>query len=59
MITDAEELRADIYRVLRQSHPPKPNLTEEKWKTLNQLKSDKDHIILKADKGVALAVMDK
>ena len=26
---EAEELRADIYRALRHSHPPKPNLSKE------------------------------
>ena len=34
-------------------------LTREEWKALKQLKSDKDCIIQTADKGVALAVMDK
>ena len=31
---EAEELRADIYRALRHSHPPKPNLSIEEWKAL-------------------------
>ena len=57
--TDAEELRTDIPRILKQSKPPKPNLTREEWKALKQLKSDKDHITLTADKGVALVVMER
>ena len=57
--TDAEEVRADISRILKQSKPPKPNLTREEVKALKQLKSDKGHIILTADKGVALVVMDR
>ena len=56
---EAEELRADIYRAFRHSHPPKHNLSKEEWKALKQLKTDKDHIVLIADKGVALVVMDR
>ena len=48
-----------MYRVHRHSHPPKPNLSKEEWKALRQLKSDKNCIILTADKVVALVVMDR
>ena len=41
------------------SKPSKPNLTREEWKALKQLKSDKDHIIVTADKGLALVNMDR
>ena len=44
--TEAEELRADIYRVLRQPHHPKPNLSKDELNVLKQLRADKDHIIL-------------
>ena len=54
---EAEELRADIYRALRHSHPPKLNLRKEEWKALKQLRTDKDHMVLTADKRVALVVM--
>ena len=57
--TDAEEVRADISRILKQSKPPKANLTREEWKAIKQLRSDRDHIILTADKVVTLVVMDK
>ena len=57
--TKAEELRADIYRIFRQSHHPKHNLSKDELKMFKQLKTDKDHIILTIDKGVALVVMDK
>ena len=56
---DAEELRADINRVLRSSHPPKPNLTKAQNAALRELKRDRDRIVLTADKGVAMVVMDK
>ena len=39
---DAEELRADINRVLRSSHPPKPNLTKAQNAALRELKRDRD-----------------
>ena len=56
---DAEELRADINRVLRSYHPPpKPNLTKAKNAALRELKRDRDHIVLTADKGVAMVVME-
>ena len=54
---DAEELRADINRVLRVSHPPKPNLTKAQHSDFRELKRDRDHIILTADKGVTMVIM--
>ena len=56
---DAEELRADINRVLRSSHPPKPNLTNAQNLALRELKMDRDCIVLTADKGVAMVIMDR
>ena len=57
---DAEELRVNINRVLRYSHPPpKPNLSKAQNSALRELKRDRDHIVLTADKGVAMVVMDK
>ena len=56
---DAEELRANINRVLRSSHPPKPNLTKAQMSALRELKRDRDCIVLTADKGVAMVVMDR
>ena len=53
---DAEELRADINRVLRSSHP-QPNLTKAQALALRELKRDMDCIVLTADKGVAMVIM--
>ena len=53
---DAEELRANINRVLT---PPKPNLTKAQTSALRELKRDRDHIVLTADKGVAMVIMDR
>ena len=57
--TEAEELRADICRVLRQPHHPKPNLSKDEMKVIKQLRADKDHMVLNADKDVALVVIDR
>ena len=56
---DAEELRADINWVLRSSHPSKPNLTKAQNLAIRELKRDRDCIVLTADKGVAMVIMDR
>ena len=56
---DSEELRADINWDLRASHPSKPNLTKVQSITLRELKKERDHIVLTADKGVAMVIMDR
>ena len=38
---------------------PKPKINKEESKTLNKLRQDKDRVILTADKGVALVVLDR
>ena len=55
---DAEELRAEVNRVLRSSHPHL-NLTKAQNSALRELKRDRDHIVISADKGVAMAIMDR
>ena len=44
--------------LLRKSLAPKCNLNKEETKALAELKRDKDRIILTADKGVAVVVLD-
>ena len=56
---DAEELRAEVNRVLRSSHPQTPNLTKPQNLSLRELKRDRYHIVLTADKGVAMLIMDR
>ena len=41
------------------SHALKPNLTKEERKALAELRKDSNRIILTADKGVAMVVMDR
>ena len=56
---EAIELRTDINALLRKSKAPKSNITKEERIGLAGLKKDKDRVILTADKGVAMVVMDK
>ena len=56
---DAEELRANVNWTLRASHPPKPNLTKAQNLAIRELKKDRDCIVLTADKGVEMVIMDR
>ena len=56
---EAMELRSDANMLLRKARVPKPNLTRQENMGLAELKKDKDRILLTADKGVAMVVMDK
>ena len=56
---DAEELRADKNTLLRRVQAPKPNLNKEEIKDLAELRKDKGSLVLTADQGVALVVLDK
>ena len=55
----AEELRAEVNQVLTASHPPRPNLTKAQNLAIRKLKKDRDCIVLTADKGVAMEIMDR
>ena len=55
---EADE-RTDINRVLRSSHAPKPSLTKEELEILAELRKDSNKIVLTADKGVAMVIMDR
>ena len=56
---EAEELRAEVKAVLKKIQPPKSNITKEEQKALKELKKDTNRVILTADKGTCLVVMDK
>ena len=55
----AEELDAEVCRVLRHPHDLKSNLSGEKMKAIKQLNADKDQMVFTADKSMALVVMDR
>ena len=59
---EAEEFRSDVNRLLKlqqQQHHQHCNLTPAQHRALTQLKQDNNRVILTADKGVAMVVMDK
>ena len=56
---EAMELRADVNSLFRKAKVPKANLTKQERIGLSQLKKDKERVILTADKGVAMVIMDK
>ena len=55
----AEELRAEIRGALRKTHSTRRNINREEAHTLSDLKRDSSKVIIPADKGVALVLMDK
>ena len=55
----AEELKAEISGALKQTHPTRRNINREEVQALAELKRDSSKVILTADKGVALVIMDK
>ena len=55
---DVELTRLKITQILKNSRPPRPNLTPKETKALKELKSDNSIKILKADKGNFTVIMD-
>ena len=55
----AEELRAEIRGALRKTHSTRSNITREEVQALADFKRDSSKVIIQADKGVALVIMDK
>ena len=45
--------------VLKNIQPPKPNISKEEAKAIQELKKDQERIILATNKGVSMVVMDK
>ena len=56
---DAEELRADINRVLKVLPPSKPNLNKAQTLAIRELKRDRHRLVSTANKGVAMVIMDR
>ena len=56
-----EEFRVEVIRLLKQdqNHKRQVNVSKEELKALKELKLDNNRLILTADKGVALVVIDK
>ena len=56
---EVEDLRGEIKTILKKVQPPKSNITREERRALEELRKDKSNIILTADKGVSLVVIDE
>ena len=57
--SEADEFRAEIAKILKQARPSKSNISKEEWKAIKELRAYKDCLVVTADKGVALVVIDK
>ena len=55
---EAEELRGEVKTTIKKTYNPPPNITKEERKAITELKKDSTRMILTADKGVSLVVMD-
>ena len=55
---DVQEPRAEVNILLRRAKPPKSSISRKEKKALKELRKDQDRMVLTADKGVDLVVMD-
>ena len=55
----AEELRGEIKSVLKNIWPPRPNITCEERKAIEELRKNNTKMILTVDKGVSMVVMNR
>ena len=56
---DVQELRVETNCLLRKAKAPNSNVTKEESKALKELRGDQERIVLTADKGVPMMVLDK
>ena len=56
---EAEELRGEIKLIIKKIPPSKPNISKEGHQAIQQLKKDTTRMVLTADKGVSMVVVDK
>ena len=56
---EADELRVEVKNILKKAQTPRSNISKEEFKVINELKEDDSRIILTADKGVAMVVLNK
>ena len=56
---EVEELRCQIKLILKNITPPKPNISKEEAKAIKELRRDQEKVILTANKGVTMVVMEK
>ena len=56
---EADELSREVKAILKKAQPPRQNITKEEQKAITELRKDNTRIILTADKGISLVVMNK
>ena len=56
---EAEELRGEVKSIMKRMKPPKSNISKEQARAMKELKKDQDRMVLTADKGVSMVVMDR
>ena len=54
----ADEFRVELKAAIKKIHKPKPNITKEERIALTELKKDPSRMVLTADKGVVLVIMN-
>ena len=54
-----EELRGETKSILKNIQLPRPNISKEEAKAIQELKRDQEKIILTTNKGVSMVVLDK
>ena len=55
----AEELRGEIKSLLKKNHDTKPNILKEECQALKQVKNDNTRMVLTADMGVSMVVVER
>ena len=56
---EGEELRAEMKAIMKKTKPPKSNISKEEVRAIKELKKDQDRMVLTADNGVSMVVMDR
>ena len=56
---EAEELRGEVKLIMKKIKPPKSNISKEETRAIKELKKDQERMVLTADKGVSMVVMDR
>ena len=54
----AEEFRVEVKAAIKNMHIPQPNITKEERRALTEIKKDPSRMVLTADKGVVLVIMN-
>ena len=56
---DAQGLREEINHLLKKAKTLRCNITKDEKRALKELREDKERMVLTADKGLAMVVMDR